>query len=155
MVRHKIRIRRSGPARRTRTRQRASLKRQRPSWPPQTGLVDERATIYYALKRDVDKGTLSILTSGKPDPSMAGAGGPPWTRNGKFAFGADGKTGYYLGIRALGVFTLAPVPVAAPGPSWSLTRCGRHVHRFIQDAGGSETCSAMTKSLAGSLLVIF
>jgi len=71
-------------------------------------LVDERATVYYALKRDVDKGTLSILHSGKPDASMAGAGGPPWTRNGKFAFAADGKTGYYLGTRALGSFALDP-----------------------------------------------
>lgn len=71
-------------------------------------LVDERASIYYALRRDPDKGTLTVLASGKPDPSLAGAGGPPWTRNGKFAFAADGTTGYYVGTRAVGAFTIDP-----------------------------------------------
>jgi hypothetical protein len=70
--------------------------------------IDERAACYYALGRDAGKGTLSILTAGKPDGSMNAAGGPPWARGGKFAFSADGKTGYYLGKGAFGSFGIDP-----------------------------------------------
>ena len=71
-------------------------------------VLDERAACYYALRRDPEKGTLSILTTGKPDQSLNGAGGPPWARGGKMAFSADGKTGFYLGSRAFGSFTVDP-----------------------------------------------
>jgi len=77
--------------------------------------LDERGVCYYALGRDAEKGTLSILTTGKPDPSMGGAGGPPWARGGKLAFSADGKTGYCLGNRAFGSFTADPATGALSG----------------------------------------
>ncbi|MCY3022780.1 MAG: hypothetical protein NTW87_27695 [Planctomycetota bacterium] len=78
-------------------------------------VIDERAACYYALARDGEKGTLSILTSGKPDPSMNGTGGPPWARGGKWAFSGDGKTGYYLGNRAFGSFGADPATGALSG----------------------------------------
>ncbi|MBM4038680.1 MAG: lactonase family protein [Planctomycetes bacterium] len=71
-------------------------------------ILDERAACYYALRRDPEKGALSILATGKPDQSLNGAGGPPWARGGKMAFSADGKTGYYLGRTSFGTFTLDP-----------------------------------------------
>jgi hypothetical protein len=60
-------------------------------------LVDESAACYYALSRDPAKGTLSILTSGKPNVILRGVGGPPWARGGKFAISADGKSAFYVG----------------------------------------------------------
>ena len=77
--------------------------------------LDERGVCYYALARDAERGTLSILATGKPDPSMGGAGGPPWARGGKLAFSADGKTGFYLGARAFGSFTVDPATGAWSG----------------------------------------
>jgi len=78
-------------------------------------VIDERAVCYCALGCDVEKGTLSVLSSGKPDPSMNGTGGPPWARGGKFAFNADGKSGYYLGSRAFGSFINDPASGALSG----------------------------------------
>ena len=78
-------------------------------------VIDERAKCSYALRRDAARGTLSILTSGKPDPSMYGIGGPPWSRGGKFAISSDGKTGYYLGRRAFGSFAVDPATGAFSG----------------------------------------
>ena len=74
----------------------------------QAYLLDQRASSYHVLARDVEKGTLSVLTSGTPDPSMRGVSGPHWSRGGKFAFSADGRTGYYLGNGTFGWFTRDP-----------------------------------------------
>ena len=53
---------------------------------------------YCVLSRDVDKGTLSILSSGTVEPELAGLGGPTWSRGNRFAFNADGQGGYFLSI---------------------------------------------------------
>jgi hypothetical protein len=74
-------------------------------------LIDEGAACHYSLARELAKGTLSILTSGKPDRSMAGVAGPPWRRGGKWVIGADGKSGFYLGgsrNRVFGSFAIDP-----------------------------------------------
>jgi hypothetical protein len=70
--------------------------------------LDERAAAYYALGRDLQEGTLSVLTAGKPNPGLNAAGGPPWARGGKLALSADGKTGYYLGKNVFGSFAVDP-----------------------------------------------
>ena len=67
---------------------------------------------FCVLRRDADKGTLTMLAGGKAAPAFSGLGGPPWSRGDRFAFAANGKSGCFLTLQgyyhrpaALGTFT--------------------------------------------------
>lgn len=53
---------------------------------------------YCVLSRDSDTGALAILSNGTVEPELAGLGGPAWSRGSRFAFNADGQSGYFLSI---------------------------------------------------------
>jgi hypothetical protein len=110
------------------------------------------------LERDLEKGTLRLLSSGKSDPNFNGLGGPGWSRQSRFAFTADGKRGcfislggYYHRPTVVGTFTRDPATgalkvvtsVSARGEAGAMNSC-----RFAFDPvnGNLYTCGERISS---------
>ena len=53
---------------------------------------------FCILERNKDKGTLKVASNGKGAPQFHGLGGPTWSRQGRFAFNANGKGGAFLSL---------------------------------------------------------
>jgi len=70
---------------------------------------------FCVLGRDPEEGALTMLAGGKAAAAFTGLGGPPWSRGGRFAFAADGKSGCFLTLQGyyhrpavLGTFRRSP-----------------------------------------------